>query len=153
MDLILWRHAEAAAEDANLEGERKLTAKGRKQAAWISEWLLHRLPSKITVIAAPARPARETAEALSPRVRIAESLAPGAGVNAILEEAGWPSRNGAVVVVVGHQPDLGRVAASLISGTEAAWTVKKGGLWWLTNRVRNDEAQVVVRAVIAPDLV
>ena len=153
MDLILWRHAEAAAEDPNPEGERKLTAKGRKQAAWISEWLLRRLPSKITVIAAPGRPARETAEALSPRVRIAESLAPGAGVNAILEEAGWPSRNGAVVVVVGHQPDLGRVAACLISGTEAAWTVKKGGLWWLTNRVRNDEAQVVVRAVIAPDLV
>src|SRR5262247_3382484 len=100
MDLILWRHAEAAVEDGNPEGERKLTAKGRKQAAWISEWLLRRLPSKITVIAAPARPAQETAEALSPRVRIAESLAPGAGVSAILEEAGWPSRNGAVVVVV-----------------------------------------------------
>jgi hypothetical protein len=26
-------------------------------------------------------------------------------------------------------------------------------VWWLTNRVRNDEAQVVVRAVIAPDLI
>ena len=153
MDLILWRHAEAAPEDGNAEGERKLTAKGRKQAAWISDWLTHRLPAKITVVSAPARPARETAEALSARVRVSECLAPGGGTDAILEEVGWPNRNGAVVVVVGHQPDLGRVAARLISGADANWTVKKGGLWWLTNRVRNDEAQVVVRAVIAPDLV
>ena len=153
MHLILWRHAEAAPDDGNPEGERKLTAKGRKQAAWVSEWLTHRLPSKITVVSAPGRPPRETAEALSPRVRIAECLAPGADVAAILEEVGWPNHNGSVVVAVGHQPDLGRVAARLISGVDANWTVKKGGLWWVTNRVRNDEAQVVVRAVIAPDLV
>jgi len=30
--------------------------------------------------------------------------------------------------------------------------IKKGGVWWLTNRVRNDEAQVVVRAVATPEL-
>jgi len=119
----------------------------------VSTWLLRRLPSKVTVVSAPARRAQETAEALKFRVRTSDHLAPGADVGAILEAAGWPRRNGAVVVVVGHQPDLGRVAAHLISGTEANWTVKKGGLWWLTNRVRNDEAQVVVRAVMAPDLV
>ena len=47
---------------------------------------------------------------------------------------------------------MGRVAAFLVSGTPADWTLKKGALWWLTNRVRNDEAQVVVRAVVSPDL-
>ena len=57
------------------------------------------------------------------------------------------------MIVVGHQPTLGRVAAFLVSGAPADWTVKKGALWWLTNRVRNDEAQVVVHAVISPDLV
>ena len=56
------------------------------------------------------------------------------------------------MVVVGHQPDLGRVAAVLLSGAEAEWSVKKGGLWWLTHRERDGEAQVVVRAVLAPDL-
>jgi phosphohistidine phosphatase len=95
MDLILWRHAEAASEEGNPEGERKLTAKGRKQAAWISEWLSRRLPSKITVVSAPARPARETAAALSARVRICDCLAPGGTVDTILDEVGWPSRNGA----------------------------------------------------------
>jgi phosphohistidine phosphatase len=80
-----------------------------------------------------------------------QSLAPGASVAEILNAAEWPDRKGAVILV-GHQPDLGRVAAFLISGSAGDWTIKKGGLWWLTNRVRNDEAQVVVRAVIAPDL-
>jgi len=56
------------------------------------------------------------------------------------------------VIVVGHQPDLGRVAAVLLAGAVAEWSVKKGGLWWLSNRERAGEAQVVVRAVLAPDL-
>jgi len=41
----------------------------------------------------------------------------------------------------------------LVSGTEASWSVKKGGLWWLSDRVRDEGAQVVVRAVVAPDLI
>jgi phosphohistidine phosphatase len=73
-------------------------------------------------------------------------------VRAILEAAGWPERKSAVILV-GHQPDLGRAAAFLVAGAEASWSVKKAGLWWLSNRVRGDEAQVVVRAVVAPDLI
>src|SRR6476646_3593802 len=104
MDLILWRHADAAEGGRDLD--RKLTAKGRKQAARMAEWLLARLPSKYTVLASPARRTRETADALGIRYKIAERLAPGAAPADILEAAGWPSHKGAVLVV-GHQPDLG----------------------------------------------
>jgi phosphohistidine phosphatase len=31
-------------------------------------------------------------------------------------------------------------------------SIKKGGLWWLTDRVRDGDAEVVVRAVVSPDL-
>jgi len=148
MDLILWRHADAAEGGRDLE--RKLTAKGRKQAARVAEWLLARLPSKYTVLSSPARRARETADALNTRYKIVERLAPGAVPAAILEAAGWPTHKGAVIVI-GHQPDLGRVAAKLAAGIDAEWTVKKGGLWWLSNRERGGEAQVVVRAVLAPE--
>ncbi|OGA07159.1 MAG: phosphohistidine phosphatase SixA [Betaproteobacteria bacterium RIFCSPHIGHO2_12_FULL_69_13] len=148
MDLILWRHAEA--EEGGPDLERKLTAKGHKQAARIAEWLLQRLPAKFAVIASPAVRARQTAEALGVAVKIAEKLAPGAAVADILKAADWPDRKGAVVVV-GHQPDLGGAAAYLLSGSQAEWTIKKGGLWWVSNRVRNEQAQVVVRAVMAPD--
>ena len=131
---------------------RKLTPRGHKHAARVAEWLQQRLPSKFIVLASPAERTRQTAQALGVPFKTVEALAPGASVAHILNAAEWPERKGAVIVV-GHQPDLGRVAAFLVSGEEADWTLKKGGLWWMTNRVRNDEAQVVVRASIAPDLI
>jgi len=132
--------------------ERKLTGKGRKQAAHIAQWLLHRLPSKFTVISSPARRARETADALEARYRISDRLAPGAQIGDLVEAAGWPKHKG-VVILVGHQPEIGRAAAALVSGKPSDWSVRKGGLWWLDNRERDGNAQVVVRAVISPDLI
>jgi phosphohistidine phosphatase len=149
MDLILWRHADAAEGGRDLD--RKLTAKGRKQASRVAEWLTARLPGKFLVLSSPARRARETADALNVRYKIAEQLAPGAAIEAIVEAAGWPKHKG-TVIIVGHQPDLGRAVASLIAGINADWSVKKGGLWWLQRRERDGTKQVVVRAVIAPDL-
>ena len=150
MELILWRHAEA--EESMPDRARKLTPRGHKHAARVAEWLQQRLPAKFIVLASPAERTRQTAQALGVPFKTVEALAPGASVAHILNAAEWPERKGAVIVV-GHQPDLGRVAAFLVSGEEADWTLKKGGLWWMTNRVRNDEAQVVVRASIAPDLI
>ena len=150
VDLILWRHADAAEGGRDLE--RKLTAKGRKQAARVGEWLGARLPARYKVLTSPARRARETADALGVRYAIVERLAPGAAPGDILRACGWPSHKGAVVVV-GHQPDLGRLVALLVGGTEAGWSVKKGGLWWLSNRERGGGEEVVVRAMLTPDLV
>lgn len=150
MDLILWRHAEA--EDGAPDLERRLTAKGHKNAARVAEWLLQRLPAKFTVLASPAVRAQATAAALGAPIRTVDALAPGASVRAILEAAGWPERKSAVVVV-GHQPDLGRAAAFLVSGANGSWSVKKGGLWWLSDRAREEGAQVVVRAVVTPELI
>ncbi len=116
----------------------------------MAEWLAARLPSRHAVLSSPARRARETADALATRYKIVERLAPGAAPADILEAAGWPSHKGAVVVI-GHQPDLGRVAAVLLSGAVAEWSIKKGGLWWLSNREREGLNQVVVRAVLAPE--
>jgi len=54
--------------------------------------------------------------------------------------------------VVGHQPDLGRALAHLVCGAHGAWSIKKGAFCWISNRVRDGDAQVVVRAVVSPDL-
>jgi phosphohistidine phosphatase len=149
VDLILWRHAEA--EEGGPDLERRLTARGQKHAGRVAVWLLQRLPSKFTVIASPARRARQTAEALGTKFKTSPRLAPGASAADVLAAAEWPERKGAVVVV-GHQPTLGLAAAHLVCGGRTEWTIKKGGLWWLSNRVRDDDSQVVVRAVVAPDL-
>jgi len=150
MELILWRHAEA--EESQPDLERKLTAKGRRQAQHVAAWLLQRLPSKFTLLSSPAVRARQTADALDSQYKTDARLTPGGSVADVLDTANWPRRKGAVVVV-GHQPTLGCVAAFLVGGSPIEWSVKKGGLWWLTYRVRNGESQVVVRAVMAPDMV
>ena len=55
-------------------------------------------------------------------------------------------------MIVGHQPSLGRLASLLLAGQEADWSIKKGALWWLTNRVRRGDAQTVLRAMIPVEL-
>jgi phosphohistidine phosphatase len=148
MDLILWRHAEA--EDGVPDLERRLTANGRKDAERIARWLLQRLPAGFVLVSSPATRAQETAEALGVPTKTDRTLAPGAAPATILKACGWPDHQGAVVVV-GHQPDLGRALAYLL-GASGSFSVKKGALWWMSKRVRDEEDQVVVRAVVSPDL-
>ena len=149
MKLILWRHADAAEGEPDLE--RKLTGKGRKQAARVAEWLVQRLPAKFSLLASPAKRAQQTAQALEAKIKTVERLAPGASVSDVLQAAGWPGGDG-VVLVVGHQPDLGAVVAHLLAGAKDSWSIKKGGLWWLRNRSRDEGEQTVVRAVVSPEL-
>ena len=149
MDLILWRHAEA--EESYPDMARKLTARGKKDAARMAEWLKQRLPTDVTVLASPAERTQQTASALGTPFKTIPALAPGASVSGILKAAGWPHGTG-TVIVVGHQPGLGQAVAHLLSGTDEDCSVKKGGLWWFTGRTRNNDDQVVVTAVMSPDL-
>ncbi|HEY5899020.1 MAG TPA: histidine phosphatase family protein [Burkholderiales bacterium] len=144
MDLILWRHADA--EDGSPDLARKLTKKGHKQAARVAQWLLERLPKDFELIASPAVRAQETAEALGARIRTVERLAPGASVEAIVKAAGWPAAGG-TVIVVGHQPDLGRALAYLVSGQASEWRLPKAGAWWLESG-----HPTLVKAVVSADL-
>jgi phosphohistidine phosphatase len=43
------------------------------------------------------------------------------------------------------------VASRLLAGEEQPWSVKKGGVWWLSARDRDGLRQVVLRAVCNPD--
>jgi phosphohistidine phosphatase len=150
MDLILWRHAEA--EDGVPDGERALTKKGHKQAAAMAAWLSERLPKRARILVSPATRAQQTAAALEHPFTTSREVGVGASATDVVEAAGWPDAGG-TVVIVGHQPTLGRVAALLATGDEADWAIKKGALWWFTHRVRDGDGQVVLRAVIGPDLV
>ncbi|HZN85379.1 MAG TPA: histidine phosphatase family protein [Burkholderiales bacterium] len=149
MDLILWRHAEAAAGAPDLE--RGLTPRGREDAARVAAWLRERLPAEFVVLASPARRAQETARALCAEPQTVPGLAPGAPLEAILDAAGWPG-GGRAVVVVGHQPDLGRAALRLAAGAAGGGSIAAGGLWWLRSHPRGEGAAAVVHAVLAPDL-
>ena len=79
-------------------------------------------------------------------------LAQGATVSAVLAASGWPDSREPVLIVA-HQPTLGAVAAFLLSGQEASWSMRKGAVWWLSNRVREGTSAVVLKAMIGPDFV
>ena len=90
----------------------------------------------------PARRAQQTAQALAEishhKLRTLEELAPGATAAEVLAAADWP-KSKAAIVVVGHQPTLGLVASELLSGQALDWSLKKGGLWWLSQRENNGD--------------
>ncbi len=148
MDLILWRHADA--EDGVQDDARKLTAKGEKQAQQVGRWLKSHLPEGARILVSPAKRAQQTASALGREFETAREVGTGASVISVMAAAGWPNAQGAVVVV-GHQPTLGRTAAALLSGVEADWSIKKGCVWWFSNRLHDDETQTILRVMISPE--
>jgi phosphohistidine phosphatase len=150
VDLILWRHAEAKdSEGAEADADRDLTSRGKRHAEQVAEWLRTQPLRNVAVLSSPARRALQTAQALGLPVKVKTQLGVGASAADLLGAIGWPDHGGAVIVV-GHQPTLGRLASLLLAGSEADWTIKKGGVWWFTNRVRHDETQTVLRAVHCP---
>ncbi|MGU7779683.1 phosphohistidine phosphatase SixA [Burkholderia sp. PU8-34] len=151
MNLILWRHAEA--EDyAASDLARQLTVRGRKDAQAMAKWLRNRLETNSVILASPAARTVQTVEALTDQYRTVDALAPGADVDDVLTAAGWPEGIAPTVVIVGHQPTLGSVAARLIADIDDSWSVKKGGIVWLASRTRNGDRQAVLRAALSPDL-
>jgi phosphohistidine phosphatase len=95
--------------------------------------------------------AQQTAEALKLPFETNRKIGPEACVSELIAAAAWPDASGAVLIV-GHQPSLGRMASLLLAGNESEWTIKKGALWWLSNRVRRGETQTVLRAMIPAEL-
>ena len=151
MDLILWRHAEAVTESADQDDlERPLTSKGERQAQRMAEWLNRHLAHSTRVLVSPALRCQQTAQALGRKFRTVAALAPGAGAGAVLTAARWPDA-AEPVLIVGHQPTVGLVASLALTGTAQPWSVKKGAVWWLRSRSRDEGERVVLQAMHSPD--
>jgi phosphohistidine phosphatase len=151
MDLILWRHAEAfEMRETENDLERALTPKGERQAQRMAEWLNQRLAHSTRILVSPALRCQQTAKALGKKFKTANELAPDGNGEALLKSARWPDAS-EPVLVVGHQPTLGLVASYLLSEMPQAFTIKKGAVWWIRGRNREDVAQVVLQAVQSPD--
>ena len=148
MELILWRHAEA--EDGMPDDARPLTEKGEKQAEKMAAFLRTRLPHDTRILVSPAKRTQQTAHALTKHFITDPDVAPGASPETIMKAAGWPDGDGSVLVV-GHQPALGEVAALLMTGHAGYWSIKKGAVWWLSRRTHEGDYQTSLRLVITPD--
>jgi phosphohistidine phosphatase len=137
MELLLWRHAEAL--DGSPDRARKLSPQGKKQAEKMADWLRGHGPENLRLLVSPAVRTRQTAEFFQEEMEICEALsidAKRADILSIIknQDAQTP------LLLVGHQPLLGRIAAQLMKDgtkeddTEALEHFKKGALWWLRGK-------------------
>jgi len=146
VDLILWRHAEA--EDGTPDQTRKLTSKGIKQAAKVAALLHQHFPHDHRILVSPTTRTQQTVAAFTENFTLAPTIAPGADADAGLDASRWPDAGG-TVLIVGHQPTLGNVAAHLLGCKDATLSIKKGAIWWFSQR--DGTSQITLRLVITPD--
>jgi phosphohistidine phosphatase len=123
MRLVLVRHAEAADRDPRLhrdDGQRPLTPKGRRVHARMAAALARVEPRARNILTSPLVRARETAEITASaigvptgEIRACEALGDRFSKKGLLEETHLLPKD-AVVVLVGHAPTLGELAADLL---------------------------------------
>jgi phosphohistidine phosphatase len=114
MRLVIVRHAEA--EPGEPDEMRALTDDGRAQADALGRRLRDEGIVADAVLTSPLLRARETAAALGLGTpEPSDALRPGATAEGVRKAV---AGRGETVVIVGHQPDCGRIAAELGDGTE-----------------------------------
>ena len=120
MRVYLVRHAEAAPGEP--DDLRPLTPAGRASARDLGTRLAADEVRPDAVLSSPLLRARETAaelaRALDAEPEADERLSPGADAEALRAAV---AGRGDTVVVVGHQPDCGRISAEIDGGPEPAF--------------------------------
>ncbi|MFN9923115.1 MAG: phosphohistidine phosphatase SixA [Cyanobacteriota bacterium] len=139
-ELLLLRHG--IAEDLDPErgdASRPLSPRGRARTRAVLQRLRALELTADRLLASPLVRARQTAEiaveeGLAPVLELAEPLAPGGDPLPLLSlwagaghspEPEAPRRR---LLLVGHEPDLGRLAARLIGAPPQAIALRKAGL-------------------------
>lgn len=147
MELLLWRHAEAA--PGNPDEARPLTDTGKLHAQQMARWLRPRLPSDLLILSSPAVRCRQTAEALGLPHTLSDALAKHSSATAMRDAAGWPD-NPRNVMLVGHQPVLGELLMLLLGAATPLDAMPNAGVWWLTARLEAGRLVTGVNTVIGP---
>jgi len=160
-ELYIMRHGIAAERSpGNMldDAKRPLTAEGKQKMREIAAGLIRCGMEVDWVVSSPLLRAAETAEIVmeafepKPPLDLCDALLPGGSPEALLA---FLARHGdrSRILLVGHEPDLGELAARLMgAGRNANMPFKKGGcclinfsefppkapgrlVWWLTPRV------------------
>ena len=152
MDLIFWRHAEAfEAEGGADDMSRALTPRGERQATRMAHWLDRQLPEGVRILSSPAKRAEQTVIALGRKYKIRDELSPQRQPDQVLELVQWPNNKNSVLIV-GHQPFLGQTIARLLQLPSGECSVRKGAVWWLRSRQKEEEQQTVLISVQAAEM-
>jgi phosphohistidine phosphatase len=141
VELLLLRHGIAEERcPERVDGERALTALGRSRTRAVAERLVLLGLGCDQLVTSPLVRARQTGEIAiaagllaegSPSLRVDSALAPGGHPLPLVAEF---QRDASAhtrlqrLALVGHEPDLGALAAQLIGAPEGAIVMKKAGI-------------------------
>jgi phosphohistidine phosphatase len=133
-ELYIVRHAIAEERGAKwkTDAERPLTDEGTERMRKAAKGLVRLGVGLDVVLTSPLVRAKQTADILArafdepPPVIVIESLGPGAGYAALLGDLHAHARR-TRMALVGHEPDLGRIAARLV-GARRPFAFKKGAV-------------------------
>ncbi len=138
MNLYLMRHGlavERGTPGYDSDGERPLTSKGERKVRRVAEALVKMEVSFDAILSSPLVRAQQTADVLSEemkarqKVQLTEHLAPGGSVRELVNLLQDLSGSPQAILLVGHEPDLGQLAAFLLAGGDGITIVfKKGGI-------------------------
>lgn len=157
--LIFWRHAEAEDAPGSAQGDaddmaRELTRQGRRDAALMAGWIKSHVPKPWAVVSSPAQRALRTAQQLNDYPELDDRLRPGAAVDGLLELVREHPRERGALVLVGHQPQLGQGVLRWLSAGQCTqeFSLRKAGVLWTVERLREAGLQRSLRAYLSPDL-
>ena len=118
MNLYLIQHAEAV--DKSVDLERPLTEKGRADIVKVAAYTAKKGgPSVLAVTHSGKLRARQTAELFAFEIESLQGVVAVKDLEPDADPAIWVERLGLMeddVVIVGHQPHLGRLASVLVCG-------------------------------------
>jgi len=136
-DLLLLRHgiAEERSPD-RIDAERELTATGRARTRAVLERAAGLGLRADRLLSSPLARARQTGEiarevGLAPALELAQALEPGGDPLPLLPAWLTPVAGVAEpcrLLLVGHEPDLGLLAARLLGAPPGAFALRKAGL-------------------------
>ena len=138
MKLYILRHGIATDRDPRRfthDSQRPLSPEGIKKTRKIAKALATLQPEFDLVLTSPYVRAKQTADMVAEllgapaKLRLCDPLAPGGKPRELIAELRHLCQDDSRVLLVGHEPDLSRLASLLISGRpDADLTLKKAGL-------------------------
>ena len=133
--VVLFRHGPAGKRDASRWPDdelRPLTGRGEVRTKAAASGLARLTGGVRAIWTSPLARAAATAALLrqaceEPRVVVVEALRPGGSWRDVVDRLQHTRGAGGTIVLVGHEPDLGTLAGTLVLGTPRALPLKKAG--------------------------
>jgi phosphohistidine phosphatase len=134
MRVILFRHGPAGTRDAARwpdDGLRPLTSRGEERTYGAASGLARLEPEIRIILTSPLVRAVQTARALESvledaKVETLAALRPGGSFREIIAALGRFA-DAESVALVGHEPELGKLAGTLVFGAPSALPLRKAG--------------------------